>query len=238
MRGSRRSRRWCSPAASGPWLITRYADVRAALADPRLHKDWAGKLTGTRLVARPGHRLPVHAPAQLRPAGPHPAAAAGVEGVHRAPGRRAAAAGRGDHVVAARRMAGRGPADAGEAEVDLIEAFAFPLPVIVICELLGVPGGRPGQFKEWSHAIAGVGGEPGQFRAAGDRDVPLLQRPAGGQAGGAGRRPGVRADRGRDADDSRRLARRARAPRDAVPAAGGRARDDRQPDRQRRPWRC
>src|SRR5947209_3047477 len=27
------------------WLVTRYADVRAALADPRLHKDWAGKLT-------------------------------------------------------------------------------------------------------------------------------------------------------------------------------------------------
>src|SRR5579862_7901649 len=28
------------------WLITRYADVRAALADPRLHKDYVRKLAG------------------------------------------------------------------------------------------------------------------------------------------------------------------------------------------------
>ena len=35
------------------WLITRYADVRAALADPRLHKDWtASDRAG--LEARPG----------------------------------------------------------------------------------------------------------------------------------------------------------------------------------------
>src|ERR1700748_2582022 len=27
------------------WVVTRYAEARAALADPRLHKDWAGKLT-------------------------------------------------------------------------------------------------------------------------------------------------------------------------------------------------
>ncbi len=28
------------------WLITRYADVRAGLADPRLHKDYVRKLAG------------------------------------------------------------------------------------------------------------------------------------------------------------------------------------------------
>ncbi len=32
------------PDGSRTWLITRYADVRAALADPRLCKDWGGKM--------------------------------------------------------------------------------------------------------------------------------------------------------------------------------------------------
>src|SRR5579863_1892000 len=32
------------PNGGRVWLVTRYADVRAALAHPRLHKDWAGKL--------------------------------------------------------------------------------------------------------------------------------------------------------------------------------------------------
>ncbi len=33
------------PHGDRAWMVTRYAEVRAALADPRLHKDWAGKLT-------------------------------------------------------------------------------------------------------------------------------------------------------------------------------------------------
>src|SRR5215469_4131724 len=32
------------PEGNRAWMITRYAEVRAALADPRLAKDWAGKL--------------------------------------------------------------------------------------------------------------------------------------------------------------------------------------------------
>jgi cytochrome P450 len=44
-------------------------------------------------------------------------------------------------------------ARAGVDEADLIEAFAFPLPVTVICELLGVPARDREDFKEWSHAI-------------------------------------------------------------------------------------
>ncbi len=39
-------------------------------------------------------------------------------------------------------------------EVDLIEAFAYPLPVRVICDLLGVPIADQDRFKEWSHALA------------------------------------------------------------------------------------
>ena len=32
------------PEGNRAWMITRYAEVRAALADPRLAKDWVGKL--------------------------------------------------------------------------------------------------------------------------------------------------------------------------------------------------
>ena len=42
--------------------------------------------------------------------------------------------------------------DAGE--VDLLEAFAYPLPVRVICDLLGVPVEDHGRFREWSNTLA------------------------------------------------------------------------------------
>ncbi len=39
-------------------------------------------------------------------------------------------------------------------DVDLIEAFAYPLPVRVICDLLGVPAEDQDRFKTWSAALA------------------------------------------------------------------------------------
>jgi cytochrome P450 len=39
-------------------------------------------------------------------------------------------------------------------EIDLVDAFAYPLPVRVICDLLGVPLDDQDRFKEWSHALA------------------------------------------------------------------------------------
>jgi cytochrome P450 len=42
--------------------------------------------------------------------------------------------------------------DAGQ--VDLLEEFAYPLPVRVICDLLGVPVADQDRFKAWSNALA------------------------------------------------------------------------------------
>jgi cytochrome P450 len=42
---------------------------------------------------------------------------------------------------------------AAQGEMDLVEAFAFPLPITVIAELLGVPVADRERFREWSNAI-------------------------------------------------------------------------------------
>ncbi len=38
-------------------------------------------------------------------------------------------------------------------EVDLVDALSYPLPVIVIAEMIGVPPGDRAQFKAWSNAL-------------------------------------------------------------------------------------
>ena len=40
------------------------------------------------------------------------------------------------------------------AEFDLIDALAFPLPIAVICHLLGVPAQDQAQFRAWGHDVA------------------------------------------------------------------------------------
>ena len=42
---------------------------------------------------------------------------------------------------------------AGRSEVDLLASFAFPLPITVICELLGVPAADRDDFRTWSTTV-------------------------------------------------------------------------------------
>ncbi len=46
------------------------------------------------------------------------------------------------------------------SEPDLIDRFAVPLPLEVICELLGVPGTERAPFHAWSNVIIGSAGGP------------------------------------------------------------------------------
>ncbi|MET0425063.1 MAG: cytochrome P450, partial [Actinoplanes sp.] len=116
----------------GGWLVTRYEDAKRALSDPRLSKAYVGVDPA---VSR--HLLAVDPPDHTRL-------------------RRLVSA-----AFTVRRMELLRPrieeiteelldALAGRAEADLIDAFAFPLPIQVICELLGVPAADRDRFRSWS----------------------------------------------------------------------------------------
>jgi cytochrome P450 len=153
------------PHGEQVWLVTRYADVRAALADPRLHKDWATHLTAPDWVPDEVigylsvHMLNSDPPnhTRLRKLVSKAFTARRVAGLRP----------RVEAITASLLDALEARVRAGEDVVDLIEAFAFPLPVTVICELLGVPAQDRDQFRQWSNAIVSDENEPGGFRAAG-----------------------------------------------------------------------
>ena len=68
------------------------------------------------------------------------------------------------------RMAARGPG------ADLVEDFAFPIPFLVICELLGLPVEDRERFRKLSHArFDTAGGGMSAFGAIGQSQLFLLE---------------------------------------------------------------
>ena len=147
------------------WVITRYADVRAALADPRLRKDWQRHMTGpdwTPDLATGflnSHMLNADPPDHTRLR----------RLVQKAftPGRVTALRPRIEAITASLLNAMARDARAGKDEVDLIAAFAFPLPMTVISELIGVPADNREEFSAWSHVILSSTATPDEFRTVG-----------------------------------------------------------------------
>ncbi|WP_257449138.1 cytochrome P450 family protein [Archangium lipolyticum] len=58
--------------------------------------------------------------------------------------------------------------------VDFIDAFAFPFPVIVIAEMLGIPTEDRDQFREWTQALFAPDSSPEHSMAAGRSFVQYL----------------------------------------------------------------
>ncbi len=129
------------------WLMTGYDDVRAALADPRLGQDarrareiQQRRVGGSKIGADIVHMLNSDPPDHTRLR----------QLIHGAftPGR----------VKAMRpmveRIAGRLLDGLAERErADFVLDFALPLPMTVICELLGFPHGDRDLFRHWSTDI-------------------------------------------------------------------------------------
>jgi cytochrome P450 len=119
------------------WLVVRYEEAMAALNDPRLSKDMHAALAMESAVVAEGlpgpdfarHMLTVDPPDHTRLR----RLVAGAFSPRRVEALRPRVQVIVDELLDA--IAERGP----DATVDLVTAFAFPMPFTVICELLGVP---------------------------------------------------------------------------------------------------
>ncbi|GAA1102569.1 MULTISPECIES: cytochrome P450 [Streptomyces violaceusniger group] len=143
---------------STPWLVTRYADQRALLGDPRVSAD----------IHRPGY------PRQA----PMPPGGTGVSFIlkddpEHARLRRMVTAPFAIKRVEAMRPGVQRIVDdlidellAGPNPVDLVEAFALPVPSLVICQLLGVPYADHDFFQDNSKVIINRNVTPEQRSAA------------------------------------------------------------------------
>ncbi|MBM7440601.1 cytochrome P450 [Streptomyces sp. HB132] len=171
---------------STPWLVTRYAEQRALLADPRISADVTragypspAPLRGTSfsfiLMDDPEHarrRRMVTAPFTIkRVEALRPAVRRIVDGLI-------------DEMLA------------GPPRADLVPAFALPVPSLVICELLGVPYADHDFFQENSKILISRSAAP-EVRAGAHGNLigyldelmgHKMARPAGDLLSGLGTR--------------------------------------------------
>jgi cytochrome P450 len=141
-------RRVTTPAGDPAWLVTGYDDVKALLSDPRLGRSHPAPERAARYSQAAIFGGPI---------GDSPAS----ERSHHALMRRLLAPS-----FSARRMASLRPRvqdlvdhlldEMGRKTppVDFHEAISFPLPALVICELLGVPFQDREDFRHWSDDAA------------------------------------------------------------------------------------
>ena len=133
----------------GYWLVTRYADVLTVLRDPRFVKNWRALLSPEELAELPA--LP-------------PAFAVFIANMlDQDPPNHTRLRALVSKAFTPRLIENLRPRiqqladdllDAADArgEMDLIDDYAFPIPVTVIAELLGVPAEDREKFRTWSNA--------------------------------------------------------------------------------------
>ena len=137
------------PDGRGVWLITRYEDVLAVLKDERFVKNWRSALTPEQRAEIP----PI--PEVMKPLSQNMLDTDPPD--HE---RLRALVSKAFTPRLIERMRPRVQAIADglldavqdKGEMDLIDDYAFPLPITVIAELLGVPAEDRNNFREWSDA--------------------------------------------------------------------------------------
>lgn len=156
---------------SAPWLVTRYADQRAVLADPRVSSD----------PERPGYPSPLPIdPRRLK------IGFILMDDPEHARQRRMVTSRFAIKRIEAMRPAVQKIVDdllddllAGPKPVDLVEAFALPVPSLVICDLLGVPYSDHDLFQSNSKILIKRTSTPGQRAAAIQKLTDYLDRLVG-----------------------------------------------------------
>lgn len=153
-----------TPEGQRAWMITRYDEVRSALADPRLAKDWR-KLMDP--VHRPDPSVGFLLAHMLNADPPDHTRLRRLVQKAFTPGRVAALRPRVEAITASLLDAmARHAADSADGVTDLITDFAFPLPMTVICELIGIPDDDREDFSAWSQVILSSTATMEEFRAA------------------------------------------------------------------------
>jgi cytochrome P450 len=128
--------------AGGFWALTRHADILAVSRDPATFKSGAGTLIQdrTREVSPDQSILFMDPPAHAR--------YRKLVSTQFTPRSVAALESRVRH-IAREVLDGLDP----RAELDLVDAITAPVPMLVIAELLGVPGADRDRFRRWSDSM-------------------------------------------------------------------------------------
>lgn len=158
--------RIAGPDGTPAWIVTRYDDVRAALADPRLSLDKRHATAGT----YKGFSLPPALDANLLNMDPPDHTR-----IRRLVGR-AFAPRRIEQLRGPIRRTADGLLDAlgAHGTTDLIASYAAPLPITVICDLLGIPDEHRLDFRVWTDTL--VAPDPAAGPAAAKEAVVAMLR--------------------------------------------------------------
>ncbi|MEW9519842.1 cytochrome P450 family protein [Streptomyces tubercidicus] len=139
------------PYGQEAWLVVGHQAVRAALSDARLNKNWRN----AGLQSDPGEESPLFTN-MLDSDPPQHTRLRKLVAKEFTPRRVEALRPRVQQItdeLLETMLA------APEGRADLVEALAFPLPMTVICELLGVPAMDRAAFRAWSNQIIAPTGE-------------------------------------------------------------------------------
>jgi cytochrome P450 len=133
------------------WIVTGYTEGRQALLDPRLVKSIDRALAARPDIVAPGLAHPLFGHHVLAADGADHSRLRRLIGGSFTAARVAALRPRIQAIVDG--LLDRLDRTPAGAPVDLVGAFTVPLPMTVICELLGVPPGDRGRLRDWFETV-------------------------------------------------------------------------------------
>ena len=159
------------PHGADVWLVTRYDDVRALLQDPRVFKD------GTRMNEMFARHTGTYVEDEKPDVGFDDELSQHM--LNSDPPRHTRLRSLVSKAFTLRRMEAFRPrinqlvgemldAIENRDDVDLVGEYAQPLPIVIICDVLGIPFEDREQFQQWAVELVGAGHPPEVVQAASD----------------------------------------------------------------------